>query len=94
MDQGDCDSNSECQGNLYCGYKNCPSLNLVLHGVMLNNGSEVDCCTNNQLVSPNYPNFYLSGVNETWLFTAAANRTQFIVQFHDFVLYDSHHVSM
>ena len=71
-DQGDCDSNSECQCDLYCGYNNCPVL-----------GSEVDCCTNTQLVSPNYPNAFPEDVDETWLITAAPGMI-ITLEFHSY----------
>ena len=79
--EGDCDSDSECQENHICGSNNClASLELFY--------PEGDCCTqimspnnpnqapNNaevtneiQLMSPNYPNPYPSNAEETWLLT-------------------------
>ena len=40
-DEGDCDANSECQSNLFCGSNNCPAY--------LGFGSEVDCCTTGKM---------------------------------------------
>ena len=76
-DQGDCDSDSECQSNLFCGYNNCPIL-----------GSEVDCCSKTQFImSPNYPGSYPSGSSVTWNITAApfgTLRTLINMQIHEF----------
>ena len=75
IDQGDCDFNNECQTNLLCGPKNCPtSLGFDL---------EVDCCISNQIMSPNYPNSYPSNSQETWLITAPIGSTIHL-QFHSF----------
>ena len=63
-DEGDCDSNEECESELFCGSNNCPdSLGFDL---------EVDCCynTTNTLISPNYPNIYPWMIDEDWLLTA------------------------
>ena len=75
LEEGDCDSNNECQGGLFCGYNNCP----VSHGF----DTEVDCCSNIQIMSPNYPNLYPSETEETWLITAP-NGTIIKLQFHSF----------
>ena len=60
-DDGDCDSNEECESELFCGSNNCPdSLGFDL---------EVDCCcklTSSTLMSPNYPIL----ADEDWLITA------------------------
>ena len=37
LNQGDCDSNSECQNNLFCGTNNCPE--------SLGFEAEIDCCS-------------------------------------------------
>ena len=73
--EGDCDSNSECQNNLFCGYNNCP--------VSLGFDSEIDCCNDTQLVSPNYPNSYPNNLEEIWLITAP-NGSIINLQFHSF----------
>ena len=36
VDEGDCDSNEECQSELFCGSNNCPNL--------LGVSSRIDCC--------------------------------------------------
>ena len=73
--QGDCDSNIECQSNHFCGSNNCPA--------SLGFGSEVDCCSSTQIMSPNYPNSYPSNAEETWLITDPT--ASFItLQFHSF----------
>ena len=73
-DEGDCDSNSECQSDLFCGY-NCPA--------SLGFDTEVNCCTNTQLLSPNYPNSYPKNAEETWLLTAPTG-SKITLQFHSF----------
>ena len=73
--EGDCDSNNECQSSLFCGYNNCP--------VSLGFNSEMDCCTRTQLVSPNYPNPYPKNVYETWSLTAPTGSI-ITLQFHSF----------
>ena len=75
VDEGDCDSNSECQDSIFCGYNNCPA--------SLGFDSEVDCCTSTQLISPNYPNSYPNSAEETWLITAPTGLI-IILQFHSF----------
>ena len=72
--QGDCNSNRECQNNHFCGY-NCPA--------SLGFDSEVNCCSNTQLVSPNYPNKYPNNAEETWPITAPTG-SKIILQFHSF----------
>ena len=37
LNQGDCDSNNECQNNLFCGTNNCPE--------SLGFEAEIDCCS-------------------------------------------------
>ena len=61
-DEGDCDSDAECQSNHFCGSNNCP--------VSLGLDSEVDCCSSTQIMSPNYPNTYPTWSDVTWLLTA------------------------
>ena len=74
--EGDCDSNSECQSSLFCGYNNCP--------VSLQFFSEVDCCSTTQVIeSPNYPNFYPNNAYETWPLTAPTG-SKITLQFHLF----------
>ena len=60
--EGDCDYNSECQSNHFCGSNNCPAA--------LGFDSESDCCSSTQIMSPNYPNPYPNNAEETWLITA------------------------
>ena len=60
--EGDCDSNIECQNNHFCGSNNCPA--------SLDFNSEIDCCSSTQIMSPNYPNSYPENTEETWLITA------------------------
>ena len=74
-DEGDCDSNSECQNSLFCGYNNCP--------VSLSFATEIDCCTSTQLVSPNYPISYPNFANDIWLIAAPAGSI-INLQFHFF----------
>ena len=65
VDEGDCDSNEECENELFCGSNNCPNS----HGFDL----EVDCCfalTSNTIISPNYPNPYPNSAVETWILNA------------------------
>ena len=73
--QGDCDSNEECQENHFCGSNNCPTV--------LGFDFEVDCCSSTQLMSPNYPNNYPKNTDETWLITAPYGEFVYL-QFHDF----------
>ena len=65
VNEGDCDSDEECEIELFCGSNNCPdSIELDL---------EVDCCfalTSNTIISPNYPKPYPSNVIETWQLNA------------------------
>ena len=72
--EGDCDSNNECQDGLACGSNNCPAT----HGF----DSNVDCCIN-AISSPNYPNSYPSNAEETWLLTAPVGLI-INLQFHSF----------
>ena len=74
-DEGDCDLNTECSGNLFCGYNNCPDE--VWFDL------ETDCCTSTQIVSPNYPNSYPDYIYETWLITAPVG-IMIYLQFHAF----------
>ena len=74
--EGDCNSNRECENNLFCGY-NCPA--------SLGFDSEVHCCSSTQLVSPNYPNKYLPNAEETWLITAPTG-SKILLQFHSFAV--------
>ena len=60
--EGDCDSNIECQSNHFCGSNNCPAA--------LGFDSESDCCSSTQIMSPNYPDPYPNNAEETWLITA------------------------
>ena len=73
--EGDCDSNSECQSNNFCGYNNCPA--------SLGVDSEIDCCSNTQIVSPNYPSPYPNYAEESWLIIAP-NGSTINLQFHSF----------
>ena len=75
-DEGDCDSNSECQVGLACGSNNCPAY-LGLY-------PDIDCCSiMTHIMSPNYPNSYPFNAKETWLIIAP---TGFIInlQFQSF----------
>ena len=72
--EGDCDSNEECQDGLACGSNNCPAT--------LGFDSNVDCCIN-AISSPNYPNSYPSNAEETWLLTAPVGLI-INLQFHSF----------
>ena len=57
--EGDCDSNPDCQDGIFCGYRNCPP--------SLGFNPEVDCCGSiTHLVSPNYPELYPRNVEEIW----------------------------
>ena len=77
QDEGDCDFDSECQNNLFCGYNNCP--------VGLGFDSEIDCCSNTQLVSPNYPNSYPTNVYKTWQIIDPSYSSKYInLQFQHF----------
>ena len=61
IDEGPCFFDHECQGNLFCGYKNCPE-------------HDTNCCTNTKdqlLKSPNYPAPYKPYSKETWQLTAS-----------------------
>ena len=73
--EGDCDSQDECQDGLFCGYNNCPAY-LKFH-------PDVDCCSNTQIVSPNYPNYPKQNTEETWLLTAPEGSI-ITLQFHEF----------
>ena len=73
--EGDCDSNNECQNNHFCGSNNCP--------VSLGFDSEIDCCSSTQIMSPNYPNPYPEDIEEKWLITAP-NGLIITLQFHSF----------
>ena len=59
--EGDCDSNSECQSNHFC--VNCPA--------SLGFDSEIDCCSSTRIMSQNYPNTYPYYVADNWLLTAS-----------------------
>ena len=73
--EGDCDYNSECQSNHFCGSNNCPT--------SLGFDSAVDCCSSTQIMSPNYPNLYPNNAYETWQLTHPT--ASFItLQFHSF----------
>ena len=61
-DEGDCDSDSQCQSNHFCGSNNCPA--------SLGFETEIDCCSSTQIMSQNYPNPYPDYVEDTWLLTA------------------------
>ena len=74
--EGDCDSDDECQDGLKCGSNNCPS--------SLGFDSEIDCCYKpTELMSPNYPYNYPSYTSETWLLTASFGSI-IILQFNSF----------
>ena len=76
--EGDCDSNEECQDGLACGSNNCPA--------SLGFDSEIDCCIIiTQIMSPNYPNSYPNGAYEYWLLTAP-NGSIITLQFHSFLV--------
>ena len=75
QDEGDCDSNSECLSNHFCGSNNCPA--------SLDFDYEIDCCSSTQMMSPNYPNSYPKNVYETWLLTAPTGLV-INLQFHSF----------
>ena len=65
VNEGDCDSNEECEIELFCGSNNCPD--------SLGFDVEVDCCfalTSNTIISPNYPNQYPTSAVETWILNA------------------------
>ena len=74
QDEGDCDANDECKIGLFCGSNNCPA--------SLGFGSEVDCCSGTELMSPNYPNPYPS-MYETWLITAPVG-SSIVLEFNFF----------
>ena len=74
-DEGDCDSNYECQNNLFCVENYCPA--------SLGFDSEVDCCSSTEIMSPNYPNSYPNNAKETWLLTAPTGSI-ITLQFHSF----------
>ena len=75
-DEGDCNSDVECQDGLVCGSNNCPS--------SLNFDSEDDCCFKpTELMSTNYPNSYPYSVVETWLLTVTSGSI-ISLQFHSF----------
>ena len=79
--EGDCDSNDDCDINLFCGSNNCPD--------SLGFDFKVDCCyelTSNTLMSPNYPNFYPNDHVEPWLITADVGLI-INLQFHSFQVY-------
>ena len=76
--EGDCESNEECQDGLICGSNNCPGL--------LGFKTYVDCCSNVTLgviETPNYPNKYPNNADEIWLLTAPSGSI-IILQFHFF----------
>ena len=74
--EGDCESDDECQDGHFCGYNNCP--------VSIGFDSDVDCCYKpTELMSPNYPNSYPNNAEETWLLTAPTGSI-IILQFHSF----------
>ena len=75
--EGDCDYNSECQSNHYCGSNNCPA--------SFGFDSEIDCCSiiTQVVMSPNYPNSYPNNAYETWLLTAP-DGSIITLQFHSF----------
>ena len=73
--EGDCDSDNECQSNLFCGSNNCPA--------SLDFNSGIDCCSSTQIMSPNYPNSYPKNAEETWLLTAPTG-SKITLQFHSF----------
>ena len=79
-DLGDCDSDDECQNNLFCGYNNCPLL-----------GTFVDCCSKTQyIMSTNYPSSYPTYETRTWDITAPFGLL-INLQFHAFnvsIIYD------
>ena len=75
--EGDCDYNSECQSNHFCGSNNCPAA--------LGFESEFDCCSSTQIMSPNYPDPYPTFTQETWLIKAPIGST-IILQFHSFLV--------
>ena len=75
QNEGDCNSNDECQDGLFCGSNNCPA--------SLGFDSEIDCCVGNQIMSPNYPHAYINGADETWLLKAPSGFT-ITLQFHSF----------
>ena len=73
--EGHCESDYECQTNYFCGSNNCPA--------SLSLGSEIDCCTNTHIGSPNYPNSYPNNAEETWLIIAPVELL-IKLQFHSF----------
>ena len=73
IDEGPCFFDYECQGNLFCGYKNC----LASFG-----DNDANCC-GNQFKSPNYPNNYFPKDEKTWLITAPIGSI-ITLQFHSF----------
>ena len=76
VNEGDCDSNDECQDGLVCGSNNCQA--------SLGFDSDVDCCFQVLIImSPNYPNSYPNNVEETWLLTAPTGSI-IKLQFHSF----------
>ena len=73
--EGDCDSNIECQTNHFCGSNACPA--------SLGFDSDVDCCSRSLIMTPNYPNSYPNNAQESWLITDPT--ASFItLQFHYF----------
>ena len=73
--EGDCDSNIECQSNHFCGSNNCPA--------SLDFNSEIDCCSSTQIMSPNYPNSYPNNAEDTWMIIAPTGLI-ITLQFHSF----------
>ena len=72
IDEGPCFFDHECQGNLFCGYKNCPKHD--------------NCCTNTKdqlLKSPNYPAPYEENTKKTWMLIAPIGSI-IKLQFHSF----------
>ena len=74
VDDGPCIFDDECKDNLFCGYKNCPD----------SFDDNDNCCTKNELLkSPNFPTYYFSNAEKTWLITAPIG-SFIILQFHYF----------
>ena len=62
IDEGPCFFDYECQDNLFCGFKNCPT-----------SQNHDNCCTNTKdelLKSPNYPAPYKENTEKIWIIIA------------------------
>ena len=73
-----CFSDQDCKNGLFCGFNNCPSTF----------DDNADCCTKDQLKSPNYPNDYPHNTEQTWLMTAPSGSI-INLYFHSFIVRES-----